>query len=366
MNKICFFNRSSVHYRKNIYLLMEKELNVDFYFGNNRPGNIKSVDTSLLHNFKGFLKNLNLGPFYWQKGVLGLLKKDYTHYITPGDTYCLSTWVFLFFAKIRKKNVYLWTHGAYGDEKWLKKWLTKKRMDLCTSAFLYGNYAKQILINYGIQPSKLHVIYNSLDYDEQIKIRKELNHSELYNEHFKNFNKNLVFIGRLTTIKKLDLVIKAVHQLKESGFLCNVTFIGDGPVKSYLQTLSEDLGVSDNVWFYGACYDETLISLFLFNADLCVSPGNVGLTAMHAMTFGTPVLSHDNFPKQMPEFEAIINGKTGCFFQENNVESLALSIKKWISEKTDRTQTREDCYSVIDEKYNPHRQIETMKRIMFQ
>lgn len=82
------------------------------------------------------------------------------------------------------------------------------------------------------------------------------------------------------------------------------------------------------MWFYGACYDEKQIAEFLYNADLCVSPGNVGLNAMHAMTFGCPVIRHSNMVAQMPEVEAIEDGLTGTYFEENNIESLAQSIKK--------------------------------------
>ena len=46
MGSILFFNRSSVHYRKAIYKLLEQELDVDFYFGDSRPGKIVKIDYS--------------------------------------------------------------------------------------------------------------------------------------------------------------------------------------------------------------------------------------------------------------------------------------------------------------------------------
>lgn len=71
--------------------------------------------------------------------------------------------------------------------------------------------------------------------------------------------------------------------------------------------------VDKNVWFYGSCYDEQTNAELIYNADMCVAPGNVGLTAIHAMTFGCPVITHSDFKWQMPEFEAIHPGKTGDF-----------------------------------------------------
>lgn len=364
IHKICFFNRSSIHYRKNIYMLMDKELPCDFYFGDSRPGKIEPVPYELLEHFKGELHNVTIGPFYWQKGLLKLLKSDYTDFITPGETYCLSTWVMLFLAKRYKKNIFLWTHGAYGDEKGFKKRLAIRSKSKAKGVFLYGEYAKNILVKWGVPESKLHVIYNSLSYDEQLPLRKSITPSDFYQKHFSNDNSNIVFIGRLTSVKKLDQILKAVALLKEQGLLFNVTFIGDGTEKQKLEALTNELDLQNNVWFYGACYDEKKIAEFLYNADLCVSPGNVGLTAMHAMTFGCPVISHDNFPLQMPEFEAIEEGKTGGFFKENDINSLAETIKKWQTNCGDREEIRKACYKVIDEKYNPHLQVEIIKKVI--
>lgn len=365
-HKICFFNRSSIHYRKNIYLLMDKELHCDFYFGDSRPGGIKPMDTSLLRNFKGTLHNRKvIGSWFWQSGVLGLLNKGYTDIITPGETYCLSTWLLLLLAKVRGVRVFLWTHGAYGDEKGFKKWMTKVRVKLSAGAFLYGEYAKRVLVGYGCDERKLHVIYNSLDYDTQKQMRTNIKASKIYKDRFFNNNTNVVFIGRLTKEKKLKMLLESIVILKRHNININVTFIGDGIMRSQLEELTSELGLQDTVWFYGALYDEKKIAEFLYNADLCVSPGNVGLTAMHAMTFGCPVISHNNFPKQMPEFEAIEPGKTGTFFRENDVESLAEAIKSWFSGVTNREAVRKECYKVIDEKYNPHKQVETLRSIIY-
>lgn len=363
-HKICFFNRSSIHYRKNIWLLMDKELPCDFYFGDTRPGEIEPIPYELFEHFKGVFHNVNIGQFYWQKGALSLLKSDYTDIITPAEPFCLSSWLLILFAKRYHKNVFSWTHGAYGKENGFKRRLIKWKIKRLKGCFLYGEYARDLLIKWGVPQSKLHVVYNSLNYDEQLPMRKELVPSDFYQQHFKNDNRNLVFIGRLTMVKKLDKVLKAVAQLKERGLALNVTFIGDGTEKQGLMALAKQLNL-EHVWFYGACYDEKQIAQFLYNADLCVSPGNVGLTAMHAMSFGCPVISHNNFAMQMPEFEAIKEGETGAFFKEDDTDCLADAIFNWINNSGDRESVRQACYKVIDEKYNPHVQLETLRTTIY-
>ena len=80
--------------------------------------------------------------------------------------------------------------------------------------------------------------------------------------------------------------------------------------------------LNQNVCFFGPCYDEFEIGMLIYNAALCVSPGNVGLTAIHSLSYGTPVISHNDFKHQMPEFEAIVPGETGAFFIANDLNSL--------------------------------------------
>lgn len=362
--KVSYISRSPIHYRKEIYLLMDNELEADFYFGDSRPGEIKFFDVKLLSHFKAFLHNINLGPFYWQRGLLRLLFSKYKYFISPCDTYCINVWLFIFLAPLFGKRILWWTHGAYGNEGGIKKFILKLKISLLYGVLLYGEYAKKILTDYGVNEKKLHVIYNSLAYDEQLEIRNTIRESSIYREHFANDNKNIVFTGRLTKVKKLHQLIEAVSELKVRGIPMNVTFVGDGTEMENLKLCVENKGLRDIVWFYGACYDEKLLSTLIYNADMCVSPGNVGLTAMHAMTFGTPVISHDNYPLQMPEFEAIEEGKTGAFFKENDVVSLADAIERWLALELDRETVRQNCYTVIDQKYNPHRQIELLKTII--
>lgn len=364
MKNIVFYNRSSVHYRQSIYSLLEKELNVDFYFGNSRPGNIKEIDKDILKNVRGNLINIKIyGPLYYQKGVFSLLKK-YQIFITPGDYWCISNWFFLFICKLTKKEVYLWTHGWYGSENKIEKILKKIYYSFVTGFFLYGNYAKELMQKNGIRADKLHVIYNSLDYAKQLKLRNNMEIESPYRTMFGNNYNVLVFVGRLAKVKKLDMLIKAMFLLKQKKEYYNLLLIGDGDMKSELIDLVKSDDLLSQVCFYGACYDEKEISNLIYHADLTVSPGNVGLTAMHSMVYGTPVVSHNNFIHQMPEFEAIIPWETGAFFNESSVESLADTIHLWFMKCKDRDIVRQRCYSVIDNKYNPYKQIQIFKEVL--
>jgi glycosyltransferase involved in cell wall biosynthesis len=344
---------------------MDKELGCDFYFGDRVYDPIKLMDYRELKNYKGIVKFVPLFSFfYWQRKSVQLVLKDfYTDIFIIGDPYCLSNWCILILGRLMHKKVCLWTHGWYGRESLLKKHIKLKFFKLAYHIFLYGDYAKKLMINERIPAKKMTCIYNSLDYDKHLKLRNLLEPDAVYKAHFKNLNKTLLFVGRLTKQKKLDMLLQAVALLKNKSLLVNLILVGDGEKKQELLLLSEKLDISNQIWFYGACYEEDVLSTLIYNADICVSPGNVGLTAIHSLSYGTPVITHDDFTKQMPEFEAIQEGETGSFFRYNNVDSLVETIYKWFNKDIDRIELRNKCYFIIDLKYNPHFQISVLKSI---
>lgn len=364
--KVLLHNNIASHYRSAIYQMMDKEFGCDFCFGD-RMMDIKKMDYSLLKGSITEVRNIFFPYFYYQKGMLKLLQKNYDTYIICTETHCLSSWLFLIFRKVfyPNKRVYAWTHGMLGEEKGIKLALYKFQYSLLTAAFIYNERSRDIMIKKGIPADKLTTIYNSLDYDKQVNLRGSLQEKPIYQAHFGNQNKNIVFIGRLTKVKRFDLLIEAIAQLKERGESVNVTFIGDGVERKNMEVLVREKGINDLTWFYGACYDEKTNAELIYNADLCVSPGNIGLTAMHVLMYGCPAITNDDFNHQMPEFEAIQEGKSGAFFKAGDSTSLADTICEWFSiHGTNRDFVRRACYEVIDSKWNPHRQIEIMKSIL--
>lgn len=366
MESFCFIGNYAPHYRANIYSTMDKEMNFDFYFGNNIIGNkINKMDYSLLGSFREEVMNYRVlkTHFYYQRGVVKLLKEDYSVYLMTGEPYCLSTWIFLLLARLHpQKKVYLWTHGWYGDENWLKMLAKKLFFKMAYGIFLYGNFAKDLMIRQGFSSERLFVIHNSLDYETQLSLRLKICESNVYRAYFGNDFPKLIFIGRLNKEKKIVDLMYSIKILKEKNEMYNLILIGDGEELTALRLLAVELDIEKQIWFYGSCYNELENANLIYNADLCVSPGNVGLTAVHSMMFGTPVLTHDNFHKQMPEYETIKEGITGSFFHYNDINSLALEITHWFSVNRDREQIRENCFNEIDEYWTPAFQMRVLKQ----
>ena len=221
------------------------------------------------------------------------------------------------------------------------------------------------MVHKGFHEEHLFTIHNSLDHKSQVDLRNSLKESDIYTKYFNNNYPVLIFIGRLTPVKKLNQLIDELGVLNAKGEQYNLVLVGDGSEKNNLQQLVNRTKLNDKVWFYGACYDEYQNAELIYNADLCVAPGNVGLTAMHTMVFGTPVLTHNDFKWQMPEFEAIVPNKTGYFIKSGDTTDLADKIEQWFNDKVNsREIVRNACYNEIDTSWTPQFQLEVLKKGM--
>lgn len=362
----CIFNLGPL-YRKPIYSLMDKELGCDFYLGDYAGTPIKKMDYHSLKGFKGELKYTLLPKFYRLKGThKATLNSQYKKYVAIGDSNCLSIWFLLLWSKLTRKKVILWCHGWHNEVSWYWSILLKLFYGMASHVLLYGDYSRNFMINKGIPASKLSCIYNSLDYDKQLEVRRNLTDSSLYFDHFQNDHPVLLYIGRIQKRKRLDMILEAMYMLRQQGIYTNFVCIGDNTEEIGLQKLIEKYDLKDSVWLYGPLYDEHIKGEMLYNATVCVSPGNVGLTAMDALNFGLPIITNDDFSTQMPEYEAIEDGKTGLFFKHGHAEDLAEKIKKWLKYETvaGKNTIRTACYQVIDERYNPHYQINKIKNAL--
>ncbi len=359
--KLCLVLNVAPHYRKSIYEKIDQEYDAYFITGTENA-DVKPLDMSHFKHPVVYTKDVIINKRkIWQKDILQYAFKDFDDIILSGDIRKINHWLFLLICKLKGKRTYAWSHGWYGKETRVSSWIKRKFYGMYYGLFLYGNHAKELMIKEGFDKNRLYVIHNSLDYEHQIEIRHSKPRSEVYAKHFGNNNKTIIFIGRLTAVKHLDMLIDALPQIKEE---CNLVFVGDGVEKERLQQKVYEKGLNDRVWFYGPCYNENTNAELIYNADLCVAPGNVGLTAMHAMVFGTPVISHDCFKWQMPEFEAIKQGETGDFFAYMNLQSMIFTIQKWFENHTDRNFVREACFKEIDSFWNPEFQIKVFKSVI--
>ena len=154
---VCCSLNFAPHYREEIFLSMEKDLECDFFFGIGTYGTIKKMEYSRLKRKVRELAFVRLfGQYYFLKGQTRLAFADYSHYIITGQPYNISGWALLILTKIRGKKTFIWNHGWYGDENFLERTIKKMQLKLSAGYLLYGAYAKQIMekqgdVHFGVQ-----------------------------------------------------------------------------------------------------------------------------------------------------------------------------------------------------------------------
>jgi glycosyltransferase involved in cell wall biosynthesis len=127
--------------------------------------------------------------------------------------------------------------------------------------------------------------------------------------------------GRLTAAKNFDLIINTFNKI---GLPLKI--YGSGPLKESLKKKAKE-----NIKFLGNISDEEMARFYKGAKGfiLAQKDEDFGLTAVEAMSFGTPVIAYYGGGY----LESVIEGKTGVFFKDLTVESLSDSVKKFEKSK---------------------------------
>ncbi len=231
-----------------------------------------------------------------------------------------------------------------GDRKLLRKnllkpWLmlrsflgNKLRVFLLKrSAGIIANsgYTKDQVVVQGVHPDKIEIINPGLTKMNNSSCRP----ADLLSELRLQNRKIILTVGSLIPIKNQQAVIRVLPQIRQ--IIPNISYlvVGDGSEKELLQLLSEQLGVSEMVYFVGKVPHET-ISTYYQIADVFVLPSKecktnrefegFGMTILEANFFGLPVVGAKTGGIQ----EAIMDGETGLLVDPDDPNDLFEAIIK--------------------------------------
>jgi glycosyltransferase involved in cell wall biosynthesis len=369
VKRIDIITNMAPHYRACLWktILQSSQLCAHFVFSRVQSSSIRQVDFDT-PGWEPFANRLHVvknhyagGVLIWQRGVIGhAIRSSASVFVMLDQMYTLSSWLTVIIARMRGRKIIFWGHGFYGNESGLKKWVRLFYLRRADALLLYGPRAKELLAAKGFDTRRVRIFYNSLDYDRQRDLRASSVDSNFYRE--KEFFSDpelpvIIYVGRLTEQKRLEKAIQAIEKLNGTHNKVNLILVGDGPMRQELERLAS--GLKERIHFYGSCYDESVLGKLISNADLCLSPGEVGLTAIHSLSFGTPVCTHDDYAHQMPEVEALQPGQTGIFFDRTRM-NITDAVTNWLQSNPDRQVVRLRCYQMIDDHYNPHQQLKTL------
>jgi glycosyltransferase involved in cell wall biosynthesis len=150
-----------------------------------------------------------------------------------------------------------------------------------------SNAVKAHLVEQGVSPNRITVVYNGTDPPAHNWTKAVARHQF----HFDDGELIFGTVARLTPLKGVSTAIEAfaiiAEKLPDSRFL----IVGDGPEVDALQALAEQLGVADHVVFAGYRQDVyqclQAIDIFLFPSQ----KEAMGLAVAEALALGIPVVS---------------------------------------------------------------------------
>ncbi len=233
--------------------------------------------------------------------------------------------ILLRLAKLRQTSTVLNIHGIPQLERVANKTDDSVSFIDWMPTLRYCNLADRIVVNsefmrhnvitlYRVNPDKVVVIPNGID----LKM-------------FTNCNcriplegdPSLLYIGHFSTLKGVDILIKAIAQLKSQLPNIKLHLIGRGN-DQYFELLAKKEGIENSLVFHGWA-KQSMAASYYKSAEICVFPSRhegFGLVILEAMASGSPVIASD-----IPSFKEIISdGIDGKLFKSEDPIDLSKAI----------------------------------------
>jgi len=257
--------------------------------------------------------------------------------------------------RLRKYAIALYTHGWYKESQlpWYARWLIKYRTDLLLAV---SNPTKKALMNWGVNESKIHVVFNTVDFnkvlegaskepstplpgdDKRYKILVPASLVRTKGQH------TAIMSAALLKQKKLDFVMWLAGDVGEGGKLEYV---------DYLKELISDNGLEERVFLLGWRSD---ITTLMRMADVVVLPTHTeGLprAVQEAMILERPVIS--TAVGGIPDL--VIDGETGLLVPVEDEYSLAESVEKLMLDGDLSTVLAANGHRYMYENFSTHKHI---------
>ena len=156
----------------------------------------------------------------------------------------------------------------------------------------------------------------------------------------------LLFLGRLSYEKGLDILLAAVAMIADQPVFLNV--VGDGPQRSSLMGMAESLNIAHKVRFFGFQRD---VVKYLEDADVLVMPSRteaMPMALIEASTLGIPVIASavGGIPEIVTSFE---NGVLVPPSEPSSLKDAIMTVQKELSAFKCRAEQKA---SSISERYS--------------
>jgi glycosyltransferase involved in cell wall biosynthesis len=198
-------------------------------------------------------------------------------------------------------------------------------------------------------------INNGLDFDRILNAITLWPYLSLTEWQVKNrINDRTVILScaRLDKKNKFDQILCILPKLIKKYPSLLWCVIGDGPSRTELQFQANQLGLNSHVLFLGKIYDEHSQAPWFMSSRLLIHPGAVGLTILHGMAFGLPVVTHSDAKRHGPEFAAFVHGKHGLTHREDDLIEMTNCVLELLGDKGRSSEMGLFGQQVVMNQYN--------------
>jgi glycosyltransferase involved in cell wall biosynthesis len=347
MKKLVIIQTTTPDYRavfyKSIYNSLKENFEIysgDCYFESSVKSSDK-VQRNRINNY--FLLNRK---FLFQTGVWHLLFKDIV-LVLEMNPRILSNWFFLIVRNLFRKKTVLWGHA------WPRSGALSK------SDFVRGlmrKLASKIIVYTKQQQKEL----NKIMPNKQVLVAPNavISSSKMRTTIIGDFN-NLIYVGRLTKLKKPFFLLKAFHKcLKKLPLETKLVIVGEGEEKKGLEKYIKENNLEERVEMTGHLSDyHTLQELYL-SSFFSVSPGYIGLSITQSFSFGVPMIVSKN-ENHSPEIEAVIENENAIFFNTDDIDDFNEVLLNLFKNKTKWINKKESIINFCKKEYS----VESMSKV---
>jgi glycosyltransferase involved in cell wall biosynthesis len=149
---------------------------------------------------------------------------------------------------------------------------------------------------------------------------------ELFSPHGPRAPDRLLFVGRLTAQKGLDLLLRALPQVALDVWL---DVVGDGPEGEALRRLSASLGLAGRVRWHPSMSQRALVDFYRAATALVVPSieEGLGLVAVEAQLCETPVVAFDSGGLR----DVVAHGETGILATDVGAAAIAAALNELLA-----------------------------------
>ncbi len=205
--------------------------------------------------------------------------------------------------------------SIHGSDVLLPQPLTEEKLK--RARFIISNcrfHIQNLIKRYpSLNKQQFHTVYLGIDTDSQLWSKQ----TKIIDDEYLH----ILNVAMLKPVKGHDILIQACAKLKARGILFTCRIIGEGPQRSELESLINQLNLTDSVHLLGIRYEQDVSELFNWAHLMVLSSLSEGtpMAIIEAMMKGRPVIA----PRITAIPEMIIEGKTGMMFPRLASDDLA-------------------------------------------